>query len=56
MLEFGHKQVEGECWNLGSYTDHFGAAGYGIDMGQILYRKPRWCVEVAWDFSPTLLT
>jgi hypothetical protein len=24
-----------------------GAAGYGIDMGQISYRKTRWCVEVA---------
>jgi hypothetical protein len=24
-----------------------GAAGFGIDMGQISYRKLRWCVEVA---------
>jgi hypothetical protein len=24
-----------------------GAAGYGIVVGQISYRKPRWCVEVA---------
>jgi hypothetical protein len=24
-----------------------GAAEYGIDIGQISYRKVRWCVEVA---------
>jgi hypothetical protein len=34
----------------------YGSAGYGMGVSQISYRKPRWRVEVAWDFSPTLLT